>query len=197
MTPIDPKITAWLDEVENFSLRSERLAADSYGGITKIMPWLQAAFELGRASSPDADVVRETYHDLSELHIFLQGFDAPETGALDTTYDTLTQRIRDNALALAPLLEGKVSRGSWAMANLLRVAETFRIYGHGKDNVGNAIDAYLIACGAPEEPASGWMIIESDGRHLTIRDDVDDMEIVVDAHAIWAEQQRQAESAND
>lgn len=39
-------VDGWLGEIENFSLRSERLAEDVRNGA-EIRPWLEAAFRLG------------------------------------------------------------------------------------------------------------------------------------------------------
>ena len=98
----DITLESWLSEVENFGLRQERLVEDTGAPLDKLLPWLHAAFALGRQSQERA--VSETYTDLCDLHIFLQGFDADEAGALEEAYDTLVDRVRDNALALEPLL---------------------------------------------------------------------------------------------
>lgn len=138
-TPVDPTITAWLDEIENFGLRQERLVTETGANFQALLPWLQAAFTLGRTTAPAAQIVRETYQDLSDLHIFLQGFDAAETGALEGAFDALVQRVRDNALALEPLQAGApaASEAALALQGVLPMAqwamEMARAAGEGDD----------------------------------------------------------------
>lgn len=104
-TPMPPALLTWLNEIEVFGLRSERLVEDLRPvPLSAAMPWLLAAYEVGRASSTHAMAIREAYDELCELHVFLQGFDASETGALSEAYEQLTSRIRDNAQALEPLV---------------------------------------------------------------------------------------------
>lgn len=55
--------------------------------------------------SDDAVALREVYAELCELHLFLQGYDAHETGELSDSFDTLVARIRDNALAVEQALQ--------------------------------------------------------------------------------------------
>ncbi|UTC29197.1 hypothetical protein BAMBUS_01150 [Brevundimonas phage vB_BpoS-Bambus] len=83
--------------------------------------------------------IRETYSDLCDLHVFLQGFNAEEAGALASSYPTLVERVRGNALALegwitgvpipteaALALQGVLPMAQWAM-------EMARAAGEGDD----------------------------------------------------------------
>lgn len=61
-------------------------------------------------------LLREAYEEFSELHIFLQGFDASGTGALESSFDVLVERVRDNAAVLAPFTAAPIDRTSLAQA---------------------------------------------------------------------------------
>lgn len=134
-----PSLCAWLDGPEGHGLRRERLVEETGAPFDKLAPWIAAAFEAGRAAGPEAEIVRETYTDLCDLHVFLQGYDADETGELETTFTALVGRIRDNADALKPLVEGAkvVSETALALQAVLPMAqwamEMARAAGEGDD----------------------------------------------------------------
>lgn len=45
-------ITDWLDEIESFGSRRERLADSVYGGrVANVMPWLETAWRLGELAA--------------------------------------------------------------------------------------------------------------------------------------------------
>jgi hypothetical protein len=53
------RIDKWLHETEGFSTRIERLAEDmKSGNVSAIVPWLEAAFDLGSSSSEALDALR-------------------------------------------------------------------------------------------------------------------------------------------
>ncbi|USN13906.1 hypothetical protein KABACHOK_00700 [Brevundimonas phage vB_BpoS-Kabachok] len=134
MTPTE-RIARIIDPLAWEILDAEGAEKAKFLGITTDL-----SLERARAViAVQAECVRETFNDLCDLHVFLQGFDAEETGALASTYTTLIERVRGNALALegwskgvpapsevALALQGVLPMAQWAM-------EMARAAGEGDD----------------------------------------------------------------
>lgn len=120
-------LSDWLYGAESYGIRVERLAEELHypGSVTKVLPWLVAAFEVGLAASPQGEEGPSEVDAAYDTPVKLWNLRTPPAMSADHIGD---------ADKMAHVLRGMVNRGTLIDAEAIDRALTLAVYRQDPDD---------------------------------------------------------------